>query len=293
VPPKSVTIVGIDASGKSVVVDAAVRALAVTGVTGVTRARVATLRFPALHETRDAPLRELSLDLRELSRIGDELGSGGIKATALYLLATISGPAQSFVARALRPRLLILERHAVIDVMAYSPLYAKLIGSTRAALDVADDVRREMAARRPGGMEAIAQWIAAEAERLGAERTLWAFPDHIARLAALPPDERLPLVERECQATTPDLIVWLDVDPRVAANRATQRGRAELHERAEGLSTLRGLYTRTLEDLRRLRPSAELQILAPHDGEPVEEVASRFLALFAQDVALEAERGKQ
>ncbi|HEU4728918.1 MAG TPA: hypothetical protein VFT22_13535 [Kofleriaceae bacterium] len=276
-PPRSVTLVGIDGSGKSAVVDAVGRALS-------TRSRVATLRFPALHEARDVPLGDLALDLRELSRIGDELGSGGVKATALYLLATLFGPVQSFVAAALRPRLLLLERHAVIDVMAYSPLYAKLIGATRAALDVADDVRREMAARRPGGMEAIERWIAAEAERLGAERTLWEFPDHITRLAASPPEVRLSLVERECQSTTPDVVVWLDVDPAVAASRTTQRLRTELHERAEGLGTLRGLYSITFEHLRRLRGSTAFHLLAPRDGESVDEVTSRFLALLTEDV---------
>jgi hypothetical protein len=233
-----IAVVGTDGSGKSTLVR---RAAARAG------GGLQTMTCPAYHDTGNAPLHELSRALDALSSCADGLRSPGLKAAAMYLQMSLYGPVERFLVETLQPEVLLSERHAIVDPIAYSPLYRRMMGPT---LDRGLEARVVERLGAPAWAQVV-EWQARESRRLGVERTLWDLPRYLLELSERPWDQLLGVLGADFRCGLPDVVVLLDLPVTVALERVSGRaGAREVHEGAAMLEALRGAY------------HAELQVLA-------------------------------
>lgn len=234
---KRVAVVGIDGSGKSSLVR---RCAARVG------AGALTMTCPAYHDTGDAPLGELSRALDAFSCASDELRAPAMKAAAMYLQMTLYGPVERFLVETFQPTVLISERHAIIDPIAYSPLYQRM-------MDGRPDPTIEPRLEAKLGRERWARvldWQAREARRLGVARALWDIPAHLLQLARRPWPELLDVMQPEFRCGLPDVVVMLDIPAVTAVERVSGRASKEVHEGLAMLEALRKAYLGLLEVLK-------------------------------------------
>jgi thymidylate kinase len=259
-----IALVGIDGGGKSTLARALARALRARGLAA------AHLVCPAYHlssDARGAPvldpgLERLSRALERLSAAADARGARAAKGAAMFLQMRLYGRAEAALLAA-RPERIVAERHAVVDALAYAPLYLRAdAGADAAALRILAEARDEIdAAAGPGAFERAAGIPHAAG-----------LPEHLRRLFAPAPGlvERL---EAAFETTLPERILLLEADPRAALERLAGRGGApvELHETAEGLAALGASYERALVEIAAARPAVAIERLAAGDADAAAE----------------------
>jgi thymidylate kinase len=268
--PRRIAVVGIDGSGKSVLVQRLRRRYALAP------GRLIAFNCPSYHDTPDAPLAELSRQLKALSDLADELRSFELKLAALYLRMTLYGPVERFFTATFAPEHVITDRHPLIDTLVYVPLYKRKVA---AVLDGAalEPVLRERLA--PGAYDAARAWHDIENRRLGRDADFWAVAVDIVDTFARPPEAMLAEFSERYDTTLPDVVVLLDVDPEEAARRSAGRdgGAGELHEDEQALAVLRDTYEAVLGELAQLRPGIEVHRIA-NTGRGVDATLDELLA---------------
>ncbi|WP_433325307.1 dTMP kinase [Spirillospora sp. CA-294931] len=237
---RRVALLGIDGSGKSTLA----RLLAERAGTGGRAVVLSSLRA---HEHPDGPLRELSRHLDTLSKEADRLGSPDLKLAVLYLQMCTYGVAERFFTRELAARVVISERHPVLDALAYVPLYRD--GIERVGGPGRREVLREqLAGLPPAAVAAARDWCAVlGARRDGRAVRLETLGAELVGLLGLPDARRAAELSARFGVAAPDVAVVLDLDVETALGRVKARGRhLEPHERAELLSRVGDGYDRAL-----------------------------------------------
>jgi thymidylate kinase len=257
---KRVAVVGIDGSGKSSLVR---RCAARAG------AGALTMTCPAYHDTGDAPLQELSRTLEAFSSASDELRAPAMKAAAMYLQMSLYGPVERFLVETFTPAVVISERHAIIDPIAYSPLYERMMDG-RPDPSIEPRLVEKLGAAR---WARVLDWQAREARRLGVARALWDIPAHLLALARRPWPELLDALLPEFRCRLPDVVVMLDIPAQLAAERVSGRaGTKEVHEGLAMLGALRKAYLGLLEVLK--AKGVQTEVLDGTRGSPDELVTT-------------------
>lgn len=255
-----IALVGIDGGGKSTLARGLVLGLRARG------RRTAHLVCPAYHLSSDceaAPLTdlrlaELSRALERLSSFADERAARALKGLAMFLQMRLYGPVESALAGA-RPEVVLAERHAVVDALAYAPLYlrggadgpsaapARIFAEAREAVDLAAG---------SGAFERLALFA-------GGAPGLAALPGDLGRLFA-PKDGLIDRLEAAFGTAVPGRILFLDPDPGAAIRAvAGRRGApAELHETEADLAALRSHYVAALDAIAEARPDVAVERLA-------------------------------
>ena len=242
--PFRLAIVGIDGTGKTSVVR---RLRERRGVEG----DVATLHSPIFHEGPNAPLSGLSRQLHAVSLAADALELRELKAAMLYLQMTLFGVVERAMVDAYAPRALVSDRHAMVDTLAYGPLYARMLGAQLDAERVEPRLREHLAGGPLDALDATLDWHARVARRLGQDTSFWELPHEVAGVFTRPHDEVLAECARRFRTTLPDAVVLLDITPEEALRRSATRTApsSELHEHAAALEGLRRIYAGALEAL--------------------------------------------
>ncbi len=256
---RRISVVGIDGSGKSTAI------LRLVELGSSLGGEVSVFTCPAYHRTPDAPLADLSRALDRLGIAADRLGSFELKAAALYLQMTLYGPVEGFFRDTWSPRVLVSERNAIVDSLAYGPFYGRMVrtnldpGPTRTA------VERELGGSE--GFDPVLAWHAAECRRLGLEVSFWDLPVHVRGIFELPWERRVEDLGRRFRSSLPDVVLFLDVPPDEAVRRIAARGGAEreLHESAKMLGELRASYRAVLDALSKHAPGTECRIVDTMD----------------------------
>lgn len=239
---RRIAVVGIDGSGKSTVIRRLVE-LARSSDGGV-----AVMNCPLFHETPNAPLAALSRQLDAFSHASDELGSFELKAVSLFLQMTLYGPVERFFLETYRPAVLVSERHAVVDSLAYGPFYQQRV---RKAPDRAELERPLRERLGPEAWESIREWCRRECRRLGQEVDFWDLAPHVTGFFRLGGEPLIAELGRQYRTELPEVVLLLDVPGETAQARIAQReGTKELHEKSELLEALRRSYHRVIESLR-------------------------------------------
>ncbi|WP_167473639.1 hypothetical protein [Nocardia arthritidis] len=262
---RRIAIVGIDGSGKSSVL-ARLRALA-PGAAAPTV--FASMTCPDFHNTRDVPLAELSRQLKAFSVGCDEVGSVELKAIAMYLQMTLFGPVERHFVTTFEPDVLVFERHPLIELLVYGPLYTALARPGWQERTRLDEIAEVLERYAPGTFDDILAWHRAEAVRLGAAPDIRSVLGEIADLVDRPVPESIAGFADRFRTTLPDAVLWLDTPPEQAAARCAARsadGPVEAHETAERLGALREGYVRVRHTLARAFPEVGFHRIDTGDG---------------------------
>lgn len=263
-----VALLGIDGSGKSTLA----RLLAERPGDAGRRVVLSCLRA---HENPDAPLQDLSRHLDALSKEADRLDSPDLKLAVLYLQMCTYGVAERFFTRELAVRVVITERHPLIDALAYLPLYRRAIdrvdGPDRPAV-----IREQLAGLSPPAVEAALAWCRALGERPGGRAVrLDTIGAELTGLLESPAERCVAELSARLGVTAPDVAVLLDIDVDTALGRVASRGgRPEMHERADLLARVREGYGRALAASGTVRVHQ-----VPVDGRPPEDLAAEVARL--------------
>ncbi|MGV9540689.1 hypothetical protein ACWDSF_05120 [Nocardia beijingensis] len=266
---RRVALVGIDGAGKSSVL-AGLRALAEPAGVG----RFASMTCPDFHDTRNVPLADLSRQLRAFSVGCDEIGDVAMKATAMYLQMTLFGPVEQHFLRTWAPDVLVCERHPLIELLVYGPLYVALAGTDGRCREREDEIAAVLERHRPGTFADILAWQHAQAARLGSSPDPWLLLSEIAELVGRDISGAVSGFAERFRTTLPDAVLWLDAPPEQAAARCAQRsahGPVEAHETAERLAALRTGYERVRETLATAFPEVGFHRIDTGDGVDIEE----------------------
>lgn len=266
---RRVAIVGIDGAGKSSVM-ARLRELAPTGDPDA----FAAMTCPDFHNTRDVPLTELSTQLKAFSVGCDEISSLEMKATAMYLQMTLFGPVERHFLDTWSPDVLVFERHPLIELQVYGPLYVALAGPDWNGHDREHEIATVLERHRPGTFDDILAWQHSQAARLGSARDIWSLLSEIADLVGRDITASVAGFAARFRTTLPDAVLWLDVPPEQAAVRCARRsgeGMEEAHETAERLAMLREGYLRVRDTLASAFPEIGFHRIDTADGVDLDE----------------------
>ncbi len=260
---RRIAVVGIDGSGKSTVIRRLLE------LSPPSDGEVSVMNCPLYHETPNAPFAGLSRELDALSRASDELGSFELKAVSLFLQMTLYGPVERFFLETFRPRILVSERHAVVDSMAYGPFYQQMVRKAPDREKLEGPLRARLESFRPGAWESILRWQRLECRRLGREISFWDLAVHVTQFFRLSGAPLVAELSRQYRAELPDVLLLLDVPGAAARARIAQReGTKELHEESGFLEALRRSYHGVIESLKR---DVETHVIDTGSGRGVEE----------------------
>ncbi|MCP2275917.1 hypothetical protein ACFYT3_26265 [Nocardia amikacinitolerans] len=266
---RRVAIVGIDGAGKSSVM-ARLRELAPSG----DHVSFASMTCPDFHNTRDVPLTDLSKQLRAFSVGCDEISSLEMKATAMYLQMTLFGPVERHFLDTWAPDVLVFERHPLIELLVYGPLYVALARPEWNGHDREAEIAEVLERHRPGTFDDILAWHRCESTRLGSAPDIWLLLSEIADLVGRDITSSVAGFAARFRTTLPDAVLWLDVPPEQAAARCAERsgdGPTEAHETAERLAALRDGYLRVRDTLAAAYPEVGFHRIDTGDGVDLDE----------------------
>jgi hypothetical protein len=260
-PPVRVALVGIDGSGKSSVV------ARLHDAVGVDADGLGTLSAPLYPDIPDAALAVLSRQLHAVSVAADRLGIAELKATILYLQMSLYGAAERCLIDALRPRWLVSDRHALVDTLAYGPLYRGMLLRAQHGERWGPRQRDRLEIAIPHAFGAMLSSYGALARISGLDIDFWQIAGQIGALLEGPADVVVAELSRRYATKLPDVIVWLDVEPLEAARRMRERDkpRSEMHECVTALERLRQNYEGALRVIAHGWPRVVIHRVDPTD----------------------------
>ncbi|MET7773810.1 hypothetical protein [Nocardia sp. NPDC005366] len=266
---RRVAIVGIDGAGKSSVM-ARLRQLS----PAADPEAFAAMTCPDFHNTRDVPLTDLSRQLKAFSVGCDEISSLEMKATAMYLQMTLFGPVERHFLDTWSPDVLVFERHPLIELLVYGPLYVALARPDWNGHDREHEIAAVLERHRPGTFDDILAWQRSQSNRLGSAPDIWLLLSEIADLVGREVTASVAGFAARFRTTLPDAVLWLDVAPEQAAARCAERSGdspTEAHETAERLATLREGYLRVRDTLTLAFPEVGFHRIDTGDGVDLDE----------------------
>jgi thymidylate kinase len=252
---RTAAIVGMDGTGKTTVA----RRVAELG-------GVAVLHAIRPHEDPASPYAELSRSLALASAEADRVGRAQLKVAILYLQLCLYGPAE----RRATGRLILADRHPLIDPLVYLPLYAR-IGVDE---DPGTDVDRWWSVLPTPVAGPVRDWL----RTCSGGTDAWTLGDELIRLAGKTPPDLLAELIRRFEVRLPDAVLLLDLPVAQALERARARAEAgpELHETAGVLAAVRARYDTVFEWFGRDHPEVAVHRL-DCNGRTVDEVTSAVL----------------
>jgi thymidylate kinase len=256
-------VVGIDGAGKTTIIRSVRQRNIAAG-------DLVILPALAVHEVPAAPLQSLSRHLAAASSLADKVDSAPLKAAVLYLQMTLFAPVERFLRITQRPRLLLSDRDPLIDTLVYGELYQRLLGPSCVPADGWEvAARRELERNCPGAYRALISWLRSLGARAAGAENLEGLVESLSTMFAQPTAHRLRELQHRYATGLPELVLLLDVEPAVAAERvnARHRARSELHEQAAYLEHLRASYHNVVELVRRTHPEVSAESIANHDSD--------------------------
>ncbi|MBO0855666.1 MAG: hypothetical protein J2P18_18100 [Nocardia sp.] len=273
-----VAVVGIDGCGKSSII-ARLRRESVDR-------EIMPITCPDFHETPNAPMYELSRQLKAIGEAADAVGNAVVKAATLYLRMTLYGPVEDFFLGTYRPGVLICERHPLIETLVYGPVYRRLARAARRRPDELETILAAAEQRVPGARAGLRYWQALQGGRTGIGSDIWTVIDEVAGILDSGTAGAVPRLAEVYRTRLPDTVLWLDTPVEEAVRRLVERGGGrEIHESARYLTGLREGYLGIGSELQQHCPGVRFERIANADADGSEEVIARCLAATREPAA--------
>ncbi len=249
---RRISILGIDGSGKTAVLEALRQKL------GGSQA-IRFMRCPDYHLGDQTDFSRLSLRLKALSSCADLVGDRELKFGSLFLKMRLFGDVERSLAHP-GVRTLVQERHAIVDGLVYTALYLERPSApSKQAVDRLEYLMNEI---EPKAWESIRSW--------SGELQLGEIATYCRCLLSQGQALMQAALSRDFKTTLPDEVFFLDVSPREALSRISLRGASrELHETEIFLGALRKRYDEVLASL----PQAVRVHRLPVDTMSIEDIA--------------------
>jgi shikimate kinase len=242
--PRRLSLLGIDGSGKSTVIRQLIR------LSSRYKNKYAAVSCTNFHDTPNVPLADFSRAFDAISQLADTLGLSELKYISLYLKMTLFGPIERFLIDSYRPLNLVTERNAIIDSLVYGGFYAGMKAPPLHKEELGQPIREAVEKNTPLSFDAVLHWLELENIRLNRSIDLWQLPDYMRRFYQKPLEELIGDLGLLFRTRLPDIVIYLDIDPEIAARRLSLREKQkELHEKSSGLAKLRDGYIKTLARL--------------------------------------------
>ena len=258
---KTVSILGIDGSGKTTVAKAFADNQFWPLASGFT--------CPDYHLSAFAPFNQLSRDVARLSVYADETSNFQLKLLTLYLKMSLFQPVQNFIASTFSPDFLISERNPLIDVLVYGKFYSQLMGPK---LNAPKDDSNFLVAAGPKFSEElirIERWIAVINKRTGKNISMGEYPAFCLETLKQGSAHIVKVFAHEFQACFPDYVFYFDLPPAQAAHRLqVAKSVMEVHEKCEHLTALASTYSEIFSSLVRLGAKTEVITLNAQQSSP-------------------------
>lgn len=276
---RTIAVTGIDGSGKSTLTKRVYDMFNNTSGNDVI-----VMNCPGYHNTPNAPLSELSLQLDAFTKTADMLGSFEMKAISLFFQISLFGNVEKFLKETFQPSVLLNERHAIVDCLSYGNFYQKLLQKPLDREKLEAPLRDALEAYKPGTYNDILNWTSILSKRTGNDFTLWENIDkHILQTFELEGKALVGNLEVQFQTTLPDVILLLDVSGDMANSRVDNRGEEEtreLHEQAHMLEALRQEYFRVIKMINAEYPEVETHIIRSGDETGIQNSLESLLDHF-------------
>ncbi len=275
---KTIAVTGIDGSGKSTLTKRVYDMFSKSSDNDVI-----VMNCPGYHNTPNAPLSDLSLQLDAFTKAADMLGSFELKAISLFFQISLFGNVEKFLRETFQPSVLLNERHAIVDCLSYGNFYQKLLQNPLDREKLEEPLKEALEAYKPGTYNDIINWVSVLSKRSGMDFTLWHGIDkHILETFRLEGKALVEALEGQFLTTLPDVILILDVPGVMANSRVDERDEEhkELHEQAHMLEALRQEYFRVIKMINEEYPEVETHIIKSGDETSIQSSLDSLLNHF-------------
>lgn len=270
---KKIAIVGIDGSGKSTIVRELLSQYPAK------QDAVMALACPQYHDKPNIPLSDLSKAMDVFSKTADTLGSFELKAAALFLQMTLYGPIEQFLLEQYQPKLLISERHPIIDALAYSPFYTFMINQRPSPEAFEKPLAEAINQVYDHAYADILQWQTLQNKRLQQTTSIWELPFFLKALVEKAPEIVFKELSQQFRSSLPDTVLLLDpgIDEAIKRihERSSDQEEKELHESGESLKYLSQSYSETLRNLQKIAPSMQIATINTGNGKSIENTIAQ------------------
>ena len=248
---KTVSILGIDGSGKTTVA----KAFAENQFWPLASGFIC----PDYHLSSFAPFNLLSRDVARISVYADETSNFQLKLLALYLKMSLFRPVQNFFATTFSPNFLISERNPLIDVLVYGKFYSKLMGTKMSSQKDNSNFLFTATPKFSEELIRIERWIAVINQRTGKNLSIHEYPRFCLETLKQGSAHIIKVFAHEFQASFPDYVFYFDLPPEQAAYRLQAvKSVTEVHETREHLGVLSSTYRDIFASLAQLGAKTEI-----------------------------------
>lgn len=272
---KKVALVGIDGAGKSTIMRRFLE------LSRIPKDEVMALTCPQFHDTPNVPLAQLSEALDVFSKTSDEMASFELKASALFLQMTLYGPIEGFMLDNFKPKMLISERHPIVDTLAYGPFYSVMVKEVPDADNCQQPLSEKINQVYGNAFDDILHWQDMQNGRQDQSLSIWDLPVYVRDLfASASPAEILAELSKQYRSDLPDVVLLLDPGLEAALERIQARSAGEakeLHEQSESLEHLRQSYLQVMEALKQAVPGIQVHVINTGSGEGVDETLQQVI----------------
>lgn len=218
---KRISIAGIDGSGKT------------TLVTSLKELHQETILFsPQTYKDQSLPLYDLSLAIDKIGKWADLNQVPVLKGISLFLGMTLYREVVSFIENERQPKRLIVERHPLIDTMAYAKFFLPMLNKEMPKDKILDGLNKFIS-------QADLKFVNQHIKKIASiDFHLLNFNYFIFDLLNAPREVVMNNLKNFYQLNFPDMYIILQLSPKTIPLRFTNREIVGAHENVKVLTIL-------------------------------------------------------
>lgn len=254
---KRISIAGIDGSGKT------------TLATGLKEKHQETVLFlPQTYKDPTLPLYDLSKTIDAIGKWADINNVAVMKGISLFLGMTLYHPLVNHIEQTKNPKRLIVERHPIIDTMAYAKFFLPMLPKPLPENEIYQGLKKTIS-------EEQLQLVQTHIKNLTKDKTLTTMNEFILNLLKHDQEQVLENLKNFYQLNPPDLHILLTLSPEAIPERFTDRKVVGAHENAKILTMLQQEMIKVCEFIKLNSKDFDFKIINARKSAPQVELEVR------------------